>query len=50
MTIRLGRFGLHARVMPDATNKMWLSFVIWYPRGRATQGYLYPSIRWIGRA
>lgn len=23
-----------------------LSFVIWYPRGRKTLGYLYPCIRW----
>ena len=47
MTINLGRFGLHARVMPDALGKMWLSFVIWCPRGRKLLGYLYPSIRWM---
>ncbi len=45
MTIRLTKhFGINARRMPDANNKMYLTFVAWYPKGNHRLGYLYWSI------
>ncbi len=40
-------FGVHVRRMPDARGKMYLSFVVWYPRRHNRLGYFYPSLRWL---
>jgi hypothetical protein len=41
------RFGFQVRRMPDATDKMWLHFVFWYPRSAKLQGYKYAALRWL---
>lgn len=38
--------GISLRRMPDADGRIWLTAVVWYPRGLARLGYFYPSIRW----
>ena len=45
MTLNLTRyFGLNVRRMPDANNKPYAVFVLWYPKARNRLGYLYFSV------
>lgn len=46
VTVRLTKyFGAHFSRSPGSDNKMYLSAVVWYRRGKNRLGYLYPSIR-----
>jgi len=46
MKMHIWRFGFYTQRMLGADDKPYLCAVIWYPNGRRSLGYFYPSIRW----
>lgn len=46
VTVHAGKyFGFHGRAEKGSDNKLYMSFVVWYPVARNRLGYLYPSFR-----
>lgn len=47
VVVRLcGYLGMSARRLRGSDEKMYLSFVVWYPRAWRRLGYIYGSCRW----